>query len=304
LGGRVSFRRFTLGAAWRHRKAAIPIALASFALPPRRLPERPIFVIGCPRSGTTLLFRLLRKLPDVVSIGTEGHALWETFHHPRDRNWRSSALDADDVGGLERRYVAWAIALLAGRGRFVDKTPRNVLRLPYLDAMFPDATFVFLYRDGRSIVSSLYERWIWRGAHSHQRVPRGFAVSGLPERTWAFVLPEGWEAMNGRPLEEVCAFQYLRSLEAMLECRPALAPERLVEVRYEDLCRSPEPVLGDLLDRLDLAGSDEFLGLARQEIRPLPEEPKWRRERGREIAAVLPIIRPMLERTGYAAEVP
>jgi hypothetical protein len=145
----VSFRRFTLGAAWRYRKAAIPIALTSFVLPPRRLPERPIMVIGCPRSGTTLLFRLLRKLPGVVSIGAEGHPLWETFHHPRGCTWRSSALGADDVGGVERRYVAWTIALVAGRGRFVDKTPRNALRLPYLDAMFPDATFVYLYRDGR-----------------------------------------------------------------------------------------------------------------------------------------------------------
>jgi hypothetical protein len=298
----VSFRRFTLGADWRYRKAAIPIALASFLLPPRRLPERPILVIGCPRSGTTLLFRLLRKLPGVVSIGAEGHPLWETFHHPRGCDWRTSALGADDVGGVERRYVAWTIALLAGRGRFVDKTPRNALRLPYLDTMFPDATFVYLYRDGRSIVASLYREWMRKAARSPARLPRGFAVAGLPERAWAFLLPEGWQAMNGRPLEEVCAFQYVRSVEAMLDYRSHLSPERLVEVRYEDLCRTPDPVLRDLVERLGLALPEGFLEAARQQIRPLPEVPTWQVERMREIAAVLPSMLPTLERSGYVVE--
>jgi hypothetical protein len=174
-------------------------------------------------------------------IGAEGHPLWETFHHPRGCNWRSSALGADDVGGIERRYVAWTIALLAGRGRFVDKTPRNALRLPYLDATFPDATFAYVYRDGRSIVASLYREWVRKAARAPTRLPRGFAVDGMPERAWTFLLPEGWQAMNGRPLEEVCAFQYVRSVEAMLDFRSGLAPERLVEVRYEDLDPHADP---------------------------------------------------------------
>jgi hypothetical protein len=298
----VSLRRFTLGAALRYRRAAIPIALASFALPPRRLPERPIFVIGCPRSGTTLLFRLLRALPGVVSIGAEGHPLWETFHHPRGCNWRSSALGADDVGGIERRYVAWTIALLAGRGRFVDKTPRNALRLPYLDATFPDATFAYVYRDGRSIVASLYREWVRKAARAPTRLPRGFAVDGMPERAWTFLLPEGWQAMNGRPLEEVCAFQYVRSVEAMLDFRSGLAPERLVEVRYEDLCSTPDPVLRDLTERLGLPLPGPQLDAARRQIRPLPDVPSWRVDRAREIAAILPSIHSTLERTGYVVE--
>jgi hypothetical protein len=298
----VSFRRFTLSAAWRYRKAAIPIALASVVLPPRRLPERPVFVIGCPRSGTTLLFRLLRKLPGVVSIGAEGHPLWETYHHPRGCNWRSSALGADDVGGVERRYVAWTIGLLAGRGRFVDKTPRNALRLPYLDAMFPDATFVYLYRDGRSIVASLYREWMRKAARAPVRLPGGFAVAGLPEGAWSFLLPEGWQAMNGRPLEEVCAFQYVRTVEAMLDFRSSVAPERLVEVRYEELCRTPSPVLHDLTGRLDLPLPGAAVDEARRHIRPLPAVPSWQVDRAREIAAILPSILPTLERTGYVVE--
>lgn len=297
----MSLAGYSLEAAWHHRKAAIPIAIASVVLPPRRLPERPIFLIGCPRSGTTIFFRLLRRLPGLTSIGAEGHALWETFHHPRGHGWRSSALGAEDVGRIERRYVAWAIAILSGDGRFVDKTPRNVLRLPYLDAMFPDATFVYVYRDGRAIVASLYERWTAKGERRVQRVPRGFAVAGLQDRVWRFVLPEGWQAMNGRPLEEVCAFQYVSALEAMLEFREHLAPQRLLEVRYEDLCKASASVLGDLAAQLGVATSVDDIARASADVRPEPAEPRWVR-REREITAVLPTIRPMLDRTGYSPE--
>jgi hypothetical protein len=287
--------------AWHSRKAAIPLALAAPVLPPRSMPKRPIFVVGCPRSGTTILFRLLEAAPGVATIRSEGHALWETFHHPREHGWESNALGRDDVGRIERRYVAWAIRLLAGGGRFVDKTPRNVLRLAYLDAMFPDATFVYLYREGRAIVASLYERWIRKGAGAPYRLPGGFAVEGLPEGVWWFVLPPGWRALNGRPLEEVCAFQYVRSVEAMLEFAPRLAAGRLVEVRYEDLCRAPVPTLRDLLARLELTTPEELLLRAKEIVRPLPDEPKWH-SRAREIEAVLPVIGPMLDRTGYRLE--
>jgi hypothetical protein len=108
--------------------------------------------------------------------------------------------------------------------------------------------------------------------------------------------------MNGRPLEEVCAFQYVRSLEAMLDFRSGLAPERLVEVRYEDLCRTPDPVLRDLTERLDLPLPQTFMEAARREIRPLPDVPSWRVDRAREIAGILPSILPTLERTGYVVE--
>jgi hypothetical protein len=108
--------------------------------------------------------------------------------------------------------------------------------------------------------------------------------------------------MNGRPLEEVCALQYVRSVETMLDFRSSLAPERLVEVRYEDLCRTPSPVLQDLTERLDLPLPEAALDEARRHIRPLRDVPSWQVDRAREIAAILPSIHPTLERTGYVVE--
>jgi hypothetical protein len=264
------------------------------------MPERPIFVVGSPRSGTSLVFRLLRMAPGTTSIGTEGHALWETFHHPRRRHWESNAVGPEDIGSVERRYIAWAVRLLAGPGRFVDKTPRNVLRIPYLEALFPDASFVFVYRDGRAVVRSLYRNWERRkrvGRTPPFLLPPGFAVRDMPPRWWHFVLVPGWRDLNGRPLEEVCAAQYSRSVEAMLEAREPLGPERLVEVRYEDLVRDPASAVQAMFRPLALHFDEEVAERVRRTVRPPRDRPSDVLGDER----ILPLVRDVLALTGYDA---
>jgi hypothetical protein len=294
----MSVRGYTWKIALRQRRKALPLLALAPLLPPRKLPERPIFVIGCPRSGTTLTVRLITRAPGTCWLGTEGHVLWESFHHPRAKGWESGALDASDIGSVERRYLAWAIPTLAGRGRFVDKTPRNTLRLPYLDALFPRAQYVFVFRDGRAIVSSLYEEWP-RAGRIPYRLPEGFALQGTPARSWRFVLPSGWRELNGRPVEEACAHVYVACTEAMLAFRDGLPPERYVDLRYEDLLDDPTGELGRVFGRLDLELPDTLRSHARDMVRPAPATPPWTTRHASEIERVLPTIAPMLERTGY-----
>jgi hypothetical protein len=294
----VSFRGLTLQPALHHRRKALPLIFLSPLLPPRAMPERPIFIVGCPRSGTSILYQLLRRLPETSSLGGEGHALWETFHHPRAKDWSSNALDATDVGSVERRYVAWGIRLLAGKGRFVDKTPRNVLRLPYLDALFPDAHFVFLFRDGRALVSSLIIGWRRRPEPSYV-VPAPFRVRDVPDRYWHYVLPPGWRELDGRPVEDACALQYTASLEAMLSFRDRLDPSRCVELRYEDLVADPTPQMERVHRDLDLPFGPKQAERVRAEVRAPTGPPKWSTLTPLEIERVLPTLEPMLARTGY-----
>jgi sulfotransferase family protein len=281
----------------RFRRKALPLIFLAPVLPPRRLPERPIFVIGCPRSGTTLLFNLLARAPGLTSIGGEGHALWETFHHPRAKGWESHALGARDVGAVERRYLAWATRVLGGRGRFVDKTPRNVLRLDYLEALFPDATYVFIYRDGRAITSSLIDGWRLRRAP--YPTPPGFALEGMADRHWRFLLQPGWRDLNGRPVEEMAAAQYVASIDAMLAFREGLPPERAVEVRYEELLAAPARVIEGVFDRLGVPFGGAEAERVMATVEPAPAVEKWRTRHPEEIARILPRIRAALERTGY-----
>jgi LPS sulfotransferase NodH len=287
--------------ALRRNRRAVPLVLAAPVLPPKRLPERPVFVIGCPRSGTTVLFSLLRANPALASIDQEGHVLWESFHHPREHGWASNALGAGDVRSFERRYLAWAIDALArpaGR-RFLDKTPRNSLRLPYLDALFPDAQYVFVQRDGRATVSSLVVAWRER-EHPAYVLPVPFHIPGVPERAWHFILPPGWRAYDGRPLEDVCALQFTTATDAILEFREHLGAGRFVDVRYEDLLADPAGQMEHVHQALDVPFTDAEARRAREHIRPVePGREKWRRATPAEIERVLPAIEPMLERTGY-----
>jgi hypothetical protein len=287
--------------ALRRNRRALPLVLAAPVLPPKRLPERPVFVIGCPRSGTTVAFDLLRTSPGLASMGQEGHVLWESFHHPREHGWRSNSLAPRDVRSFERRYLAWAIATLARPrgGRFLDKTPRNSLRLPYLDALFPDARYVFVQRDGRATVSSLITAWRER-EHPAYVLPVPFEIPGIPERHWHFILPPGWRAFDDRPLEEVCAHQYVTATEAMLEFRGGLAAGRFVDLRYEDLLADPPGQMERVHQALDVPFTDAQAGRARQHVRPTGAE-KWRTATPNEIERVLPVIEPVLERTGYGA---
>jgi Sulfotransferase family len=291
--------------ALHRNRRALPLVLAAPLLPPRALPREPIFVIGCPRSGTTVVFELLRRAAAVRSIGQEGHVLWETFHHPREHGWRSNALGAEDVRSFEPRYLAHAIATLArprGAARFVDKTPRNVLRLPYLDALFPDARYVFVQRDGRAVVSSLVVAWRERSVTRDRPayvLPVPFTIPGIPERQWHFILPPGWRELDGHPLEEVCAHQYVTSVEAMLEFRSGLDPARATELRYEELLASPAEALQRLHASLGLPYEDADADRARRTVRAPEGRPKWTVATPEEVERVLPRIEPTLAATGY-----
>ncbi len=130
---------------WRVRRSVPRMARPlSRALPAFPCPHKPVLVIGCPRSGTSVLFQALLRSGALGSVQSEGHVLWDEFHHPRDRGWDSDALAATDVTPRERQYIYCAVRLFGGGRRFVDKTPESCFRVPYLDALFPDAMYVFL----------------------------------------------------------------------------------------------------------------------------------------------------------------
>ena len=139
--------------------------------PPVRLPtdsiERPIFIIGCARGGTTLLFETLRESETMWSWWYEGHGFWNT--HPKlapgSRLRTSDRLDGRDADpAFARQIREWM--LLAGRDRqnrsyladglrhsaepfrFLEKTPASALRVAFLNALF-----------SRRLVRALGARW-------------------------------------------------------------------------------------------------------------------------------------------------
>ena len=206
----------------------------------------PIFIVGAPRSGTTLLQFMLRSHPHLWFPSGESH-FFVPLYRSRDgfgdlstvdgvravlgeiqkygaRNPDSALndypFDADSVAAEfvseGRNSIPLIIAGLfqrnaraEGKSRWGDKTPYYVLHMPLLREMFPDAQFVHIVRDGRDCAMSMLERGDEFSIHNHYHAAK----------VWQHYVDTG------------------QQLGATL---PAGA---YLEIRYEDLLENPETVI-------------------------------------------------------------
>lgn len=269
--------------------------------------ERPVFVVGVPRSGTTFLFRVLSASGELNSLPHEGHDLWRTFHHPRYAGWRSDAVGPGEVRPGERRYVnAWLHARL-GDGRFVEKTPENVLRVPYILDLFPDARFIAIKRHPPDVVSSLVNGWRHpAGRYRSYYVPETLQIPGHEHRRrWCFALIDGWRALAASPVPEIALAQWAACTRAMVEARRLVPPGQWEEVFFEDLLDEPDATLERVCAaaqiRCDRTVRDALERLIAAPVNALsaPQPDKWRRDNLHEIAPLLPRMAPLAAQIGY-----
>jgi hypothetical protein len=267
--------------------------------------DRPVFIIGAPRSGTSMLYAILRAHPQLAHWPGEAHEVWEYDYHPALRGWESNALDAADVEEAASARIRRSFFLVTGsRKRLIDKTPRNAPRVGFIDALFPDARFVYLKRDGRDNTNSLINAWRTPRYRTYA-LPEPHSIPGVDPKWWKFILYPGWRADTSGPLEVVCAKQWSFSNEAALEALAEIPTERHTEIRYEDFVDDPESHTAALLTFLELsphpAVTERAKAARTQPINVVtpPEMGKWRRENPKEIESVMSILEPTMEAMGY-----
>lgn len=277
-----------------------------------RMPD-PVFVVGCSRSGTTVTYETLAASPELLSFGFEIPEFWNGLWGPHHNGWESEAATASHALPAHRdRARAWFYARL-GQGRVLDKTCINVMRISYLNALFPEAHFVFIQRDGRDVVSSMMDGWRHDGHFGLTQFlgpsPCEVAIDEGRHGQWSFFLPPGWRHYNRAPLAEVCAYQWLTANRLALEARREVAPERWTHLRYEDLFARPVEMFAEVFERLglpfdaDLRARCASLGERPTSIvKGKPRPSKWRSQNPEAIERILPLIRPMLEELGYDPE--
>jgi hypothetical protein len=281
----------------------LPLYLAGGTL------NRPVFIIGAPRSGTSMLFSILRRSRDLTSWLTgESHEVWERDFHPALTGWKSNALQADEPNVAAAQRIRRSFFLAAGsRKRFIDKTPRNALRVGFIDALFPDAQFVFLTRDGRENVNSLINAWRTERYRTYA-LERPHSIPGVAPSWWKFTLYEGWKLDTSGPLEVVCAKQWAHSYDHALASLQGIDSSRWLKVAYEDIVDDPVAASRDVTSFLGLEFEDSVRSQAelsrtnpRNTVTP-PERGKWRRENPREIEAIVPLIASTMRALGYDLE--
>ena len=254
--------------------------------PEQRRLQRPIIIVSPPRSGSSLLFETLAKAPGLFTVGGESHALIESVPalRPDHRGWPSNELRASDASApmtthLRRLFYA-NLRDRNGQGppshgpvRMLEKTPKNALRIPFLAEVFPDATFVYLYRDPRETISSMLDAW---------RSGRFVTYPDLPDwegDPWSLLLTPEWRELIGRPLPEVVVDQWVRTTTKLLDDLEALDPERWCVTSYDRLVDDPASAIAQLCAHLGIEWDvelDERLPDSRHTLES-PHPQKWRK---------------------------
>ena len=226
-----------------------------------------VFVVGCPRSGTTLLQRMLdshpalavandshfiprcmeKVAPELVAPASNGAPVplstelvdgVEGYHRLRrlglsEEQGRQAARGVGDYGS----YVAalyTAFAARHGKRLGGEKTPDYVRRLPLLAGLFPEARFIHIIRDGRDVALSVMG---W----AHEKKGPGKLEMWADSPLATSALWWAWQVESGRSAGR------------------ALADERYLEVGYERLVREPGVELNRIASFLNLPFADEML---------------------------------------------
>jgi hypothetical protein len=288
--------------------AAAPAPAAPAARAVVRTPDydRPVIIVAAPRSGSTALFETLAVTPQLTNPGGEAHWLVEGFprFRPGAPGVDSNRLTADQLtpeiavamkARLAEKLVDPAGARVdAERVRLLEKTPKNALRIPFFNALFPDARFVFLWREPEENVSSIIDAWRAGGWITYPDLP-GW---GGP---WSMLLPPGWQALKGKPVPEVAAFQWATTNQTIMDDLEQLPADRRHVVRYADFLADPAAVIRGVCAFAGLefdaalaqrTGGD--LPVSRHTLTP-PEAGKWKKNAA-EIEPLIPGLTPVLDR--------
>ncbi len=124
---------------------------------PVELPDaqpHPIFIVGLPRSGTTLVELILTAAPDVASCGELSVAGNVFDQLIRDRE----TVDAEVLGKFAQSYLGQLPDVARGARAFVDKMPSNYRFVGLLLAAFPNARVINVERDPRDVALSMWKQ--------------------------------------------------------------------------------------------------------------------------------------------------
>lgn len=255
--------------------------------PPSSEPT-PVFLVGFPRSGTTLLDQILASHPRITTLEEHDTLVDSAMALVRPEGDFDFWATISDVDLEQLRTLYWQqvqTGLLGQRMKdvFVDKMPLNAVLLPVIYRLFPDAKIVFAVRDPRDTVLSCYQ----------QRFGMNVAMFQLLRL-------------------DTAARYYDAAMKLVRTCRAKL-PLAVHELRYEAVVSDFDATVGGVLAFLGVAWDDVVRNYAEtaktraigtpsasQVVQPLyaTAQGKWRNYRSF-LEPVLPTLDPWVRLFGY-----
>lgn len=223
---------------------------------------QPVILLGAARSGTKVLRDTIGLHPQFDRVPYDVNYIWRMGNERLPH-------DELDVGQLtpeiQRRIVRQLSRYSTGRPYLIEKTVGNCLRVPFVHAVFPDAKFIHLVRDGRDVVESSLRQWqappdwgyILRKARSfplaaapryaaHYALQTAKRLLGRKEKsipTWGPVYRGIDDDLRRESLLEVCARQWAISVKRSLAGLAQVPDTQRLQVRYEEFVAAPAATL-------------------------------------------------------------
>lgn len=233
--------------------------------------EKPIFIVGCMRSGTTLLAEVLGTHPNIIYCGFELKEVWSKagnvpMSSPKTRDTTCPSLDGNHIrpGQLEQLTHAFQeqMDIVSQRedkprdGVFLNKNPHLCNKMPFVNGLFSDSRFIWIYRDLPSVTASmkmLFDFFVhyWplkENSHS--------------ARCWIYhpfeELPEGIDASRVFPGGDVKYFAeyWYENNKAVSDFLKTIPNERLSIIKEEDFVTNPRKTINECFQFLELPKHD------------------------------------------------
>jgi omega-hydroxy-beta-dihydromenaquinone-9 sulfotransferase len=290
--------------------------------------DRPIFITGLGRSGTTIIHTLLSKHPNTSwtsllvakfparlyfnrwllramdipllniylkwrFVPLENYSFWD--HYYGGFGYPGRDLFASDVDVTTAKSIRKAFSELVTRkkNRVLIKIT-GAPRISFLHEIFPDAKFIHVTRDGRAVVASRMKAAFWNG----WRGWRGFSL--WPERMPA-QYEEEWER-HRYSFVALAGIEWKAHIDQMNEVRRDYPHINIMEVRYESFCDDPVGQLRKIAKFCELDWTKTFENRMKREY-VSSENSKWRSQFTPEQRTILQdVLAEQLVEQGYELE--
>ena len=237
--------------------------------------DAPVFIVGCGRSGTTILGQALSQ-HSAISYLNEPRDYW-IASQPKTDVWTVAAamrggtlsLGADDASAKASQRIHRCFGYeqhRQGGSVLLEKLPENAFRLPFLQALFPGARFIHVWRDGVEVARSIEKKILaggWYGSSAY----KWQALRELASKT---------PALSDVPLDALSPFErglleWRLSVEAMDRCFAHMPPEQHMQVDYADFVAHPHEAIDRLYHFMGLEAEPMAHEFARSKVRRLSE---------------------------------
>lgn len=277
----------------------------------------PIILFGNSRSGSTIVQKVMGTHPDIVDW-YEPNPIWLYADPGRPHD----EFDQNDASDKVKSYIRNRFLRYQKQNsncRVLEKTPQNILRIPYVHAIFPEATYLFIVRNPFSFISSVEFKWqrtvtgrgIVRRLKStpvtqlHHYIRR-YLVQQYYKRILRRKYLAIWgprykgihEDLKTQDMLTVIARQWSECSKKAEKDLAAFEGGRVLRLKYEDFVENPVSEVERICTHCGLDMTDGMVRAAKDWVKS-DRQLKWHRLDPGDLARIFPEIRDEMQRHGY-----